>query len=693
MPFAPKLALAAALLLGAPAAAADAPPCAPAPDTRTPLERQLDAADAAFGKWVVGPLATVMFFDVWFWDASTRPLGEGVGESVGGEDITRYEPGVGYTYQRRCAAPADQVNWVIEGEVTRTVGSLMVGVRRGPEGALEAELLRQPAPPELVARLLAGQPPAPPAVEGQEAPPRLATVDSLAPFPVTVDLDRGELVPQSLTPDRAWMPLVAGAPVTWQDQTGEVVEAQGDQVVLRLAEARVDQTPLPNPADTKLPFVVAWLVLGAIFFTLRMSFISVRGFAHALKVITGAYDKAGDTGEISHFQALASALSATVGLGNIAGVALAVAAGGPGAVFWMIVAALFGMSSKFVECTLGQMYREVRPDGSVSGGPMHYLDAGLQEMGLGALGKPLAVLFAVMCVGGSFGGGNMFQANQSFAAISEVIPFFADKAWLYGLVLAFLVGLVVVGGIRRIGTATSVIVPFMCGLYLLAGVWVLIVHAADVPAAVATIVRLAFTPEAGYGGFIGVLVQGFRRASFSNEAGVGSASIAHSAAATSEPVREGIVALLEPFIDTVIVCAMTGIVVVVTGAYTQGMGDGVQMTSWAFGSVVSWFPTVLSAAVFLFAFSTMISWSYYGERCTVWLLGERAILPYRLLFLVAVFCGSVFKLGNVLDFSDLMILGMAFPNILGAVLLSGKVKAALDDYMGRLASGAMKPER
>jgi AGCS family alanine or glycine:cation symporter len=423
-----------------------------------------------------------------------------------------------------------------------------------------------------------------------------------------------------------------------------------------------------------------------------MHFINLRGLGHAIAVTRGDYDSPDDPGEISHFQALSSALSATVGLGNIAGVAIAVGVGGPGAVFWMIVAGFLGMSSKFTECSLGQMYRTVDANGQVLGGPMRYLSAGLAEQGHAKLGRVLAILFALMCIGGSFGGGNMFQANQSFQAVQEVVPLFEGRGWLYGIILAILVGTVILGGIKRIGMAAGIIVPVMCGVYVLAGLWILGTHAAEVPDAFMKIVSEAFTPEAGRGGLVGVLIQGFRRAAFSNEAGTGSASIAHSAAATDEPIREGIVALLEPFIDTIIVCTMTGLVVVITGAYEQDL-EGIAMTSQAFGSVISWFPLVLSFAVVMFAFSTMISWSYYGERCTVFLFGPKAVIPYKVVFLVFVFFGSVFKLGNVLDFSDLMILGMAFPNILGIFFLTGKVKAALDDYWSRYQSGQMKSHR
>ena len=441
--------------------------------------------------------------------------------------------------------------------------------------------------------------------------------------------------------------------------------------------------------NKRLPIIVTWLVLGAIFFTVRMGFINLRAFVHAIEVTRGKYDKPDDEGEVSHFQALASALSATVGLGNIAGVAIAVAAGGPGAVFWMIVAGFLGMSSKFTECTLGQLYRVVDDRGHVSGGPMRYLSAGLDDIAMGLLGKVLAVFFALLCIGASFGGGNMFQSNQSFELVSVAVPALADFNWAYGLFMAVLVGAVIIGGIKRIGTVAGYVVPFMCGVYILAGLFIILVNITQVPAAFMSIVGQAFSPEAGFGGFLGVLVTGFQRAAFSNEAGIGSASIAHSAAATDEPVREGIVALLEPFIDTIVICTMTWLVVVITGAYT-GDAKGAAMTSEAFGSAISWFPNLLAVAVFFFAFSTMISWSYYGERCWSTLFGARSSIVYKVLFLVCTFFGPILQIGNVLDFSDLMILGMALPNILGLLLLSGKVRGALDDYWGRFRRGEMK---
>jgi AGCS family alanine or glycine:cation symporter len=449
---------------------------------------------------------------------------------------------------------------------------------------------------------------------------------------------------------------------------------------------------MPEDAGIEVPLVVLWLILGAIYFTLRFRFVNLRGFLHAVDCVRGRYTQPTEGGEISHFQALSAALSATVGLGNIAGVAVAVGLGGPGAVFWMILAGFLGMSSKFAECTLGQRYRIERADGHVSGGPMHYLREGLGQMGLGRLGRVLAVVFALMCIGGSFGGGNMFQSNQAYAQISSdtVLPVLdnTEGAILFGLVLTALVGLVIIGGIKRIAEVASALVPFMCVVYLLCGFWILLSHAASIGHGLATIVDSAFSWDAGAGGFVGVLIQGFRRAAFSNEAGTGSAAIVHSAAITDEPVREGMVALLEPFIDTLIVCTMTGLVLVVTGAHAAPeAGTGIQMTSWAFATVFPWFPVLLSITAVLFAFSTMISWSYYGEQCWAQLFGIRSILGYKTLFLIFAWLGAIFEAKAVIDFGDMMILGMAFPNLVGVVLLSGRVGKDLDRYMRRLRAG------
>ncbi|MCB9727591.1 MAG: alanine:cation symporter family protein, partial [Deltaproteobacteria bacterium] len=326
-----------------------------------------------------------------------------------------------------------------------------------------------------------------------------------------------------------------------------------------------------------------------------------------------------------------------------------------------------------------------------------YLSKGLEELKLKPLGKVLAVAFAILCIGGSFGGGNTFQVKQSLEQIKLVVPALEGNGWIYGLVMTLLVGIVIIGGIRRIASVADKVVPFMCGVYVLACLYILIADAAAVPHAISLIFSEAFTPDAAFGGFVGVLVTGFKRAAFSNEAGIGSAAIAHSAAKVKYPVEEGIVALLEPFIDTVVVCTMTALVIVVTGAYADPVNaelirtnNGAALTSQAFGSVLTWFPYLLSVAVFLFAYSTMISWSYYGERCWVWLFGDGSTMAYRVVFLIFVFLGSQITATNILDFSDLMILGMGFPNILGVVLLSGKVRRALDEYTGRLRSGEIR---
>lgn len=447
-------------------------------------------------------------------------------------------------------------------------------------------------------------------------------------------------------------------------------------------------------AGHALPLVVAWLVIAAIYLTLRMGFVNLRAFRHAVNVTRGKYTNPDEPGDVSHFEALSTALSATVGLGNIAGVAIAVSLGGPGATFWMIVAGLLGMSTKFTECTLGQAYREMDREGRVLGGPMQYLAKGLAEQGKASLGRILAVMFAVLCIGGSLGGGNAFQVNQSMNTLQQTIPALEGNGWIYGLFMTLLVGIVIIGGIRRIANVADKIVPTMAFVYVTGALIVILANLSRTPAALASIVSGAFTPDAAFGGFVGVLVIGFQRASFSNEAGAGSAAIAHSAARTEYPVREGVVALLEPFIDTVVICTMTALVIVFSGAYNNpayadliSTSQGAALTSRAFGEHLAFFPYVLSFAVLLFAYSTMISWSYYGERCAVWLFGPAASLPYKVLFLVFVFLGSIITSINILNFGDLMILGMAFPNLLGIYFLSGKVRKSLDDYWDKYRTG------
>jgi AGCS family alanine or glycine:cation symporter len=443
----------------------------------------------------------------------------------------------------------------------------------------------------------------------------------------------------------------------------------------------------------EMPLVVMWLIIGAVFFTVYMGFINLRGVKHAVDLIRGKYDKPGDKGEVSHFQALVTALSGTVGLGNIAGVAVAISVGGPGATFWIIVAGFLGMSSKFVECTLGVKYRKINELGEVSGGPMYYLSEGLSKKGLPRLGKFLAVLFAILCVGGSFGGGNMFQANQSFAQLANVFPVFNGFGFVYGVFLALLVGIVIIGGIKKIASVTDKMVPFMVGLYLFASLYIIIVNIANIGDAFSIIFKGAFTPEGISGGIIGVLIVGFKRAAFSNEAGVGSAAIAHSAVKTEHPISEGIVSLLEPFVDTIVVCTMTALVLVFTGFATNTNGmEGSALTSAAFSSVVPWFKYVLLITIVLFAFSTMISWSYYGMKAFTFLFGNNKKIEnlYKVIFLVFVVVGSSASLGAVIDFSDMMILAMGFPNILGLYLLSGEVKSDLKSYFTRVKSGEIK---
>ncbi len=571
----------------------------------------------------------------------------------------------------------------------------------------------------------------------------------------------------------------------------------------------------------QMPLVVFVLFAGALYFTVRFRFINFRAFKHGIDVLLGRYDDPNDPGDVSHFQALSSALSATVGLGNIAGVAIAVSLGGPGAVFWMMVVALFGMSSKFAECTLGQMYRQTDTAGEMRGGPMVYLQEGLRDKTIGGVsleraGVFLSILFAILCIGTSVGAGNMFQANQSFAAISERVSWLGGypaegevtlesqqpveletprqqirfvapprqsgegagelgffptddleiteqdwrstdgayrtevevaaersgtaynlregtisdvldaqlgsqgrtieswraypdlevvassettggvnhRGWLFGLILAVLVGLVIIGGIKSIARVAEKIVPAMCALYIAAGLVVIYMNIGELGGAVTTILAEAFEPKAGaVGGFIGVFVQGVRRAAFSSEAGIGSAPIAHSAAKTDEPVREGIVAMLGPFIDTIVVCFITGMVIVISGVWadpsTAGL-EGVTLTAAAFGTELAWFPWVLSIAVTLFAFSTMISWSYYGERCWTYLFGDEQAMAFRFIFVFFVLLGSVSSLGNVLSFGDYFLLAMAFPNILGVVLLSDEIDEKLREYWSRYTDGEME---
>ena len=464
---------------------------------------------------------------------------------------------------------------------------------------------------------------------------------------------------------------------------------------------------VPIGGGREVPFVLIWLLAGALIFTLYNRFVNITAFGHALDVVRGKFDDPNHKGEVSHFQALTAALSGTVGVGNIAGVAVAVSLGGPGATFWMIVAGLLGMSSKFVECTLGTKYRRVNADGSISGGPMYYLRDGLAKQNKKGLGAVLAALFAIACIGGSFGGGNMVQINQATSQLIAVTggeaSMFYGNSWIFGVIMAVIVAAIILGGIKSIAKVTDKMVPFMVGIYILGALAVIFGNLGEVPAAFGKIFNGAFNSDAMYGGLVGVLIQGFKRAAFSNEAGIGSASIAHSAAKTDEPVSEGIVALLEPFIDTVVICTMTALVIVISdyGVYDQagvlasaqaGELQAINLTSSAFSQTLSWFPVVLSVAVILFALSTMISWSYYGLKAWTFLFGEtRAMdITYKALFCVFVIVGSAISAQSVFDFGDAMIFAMCFPNVLGLYFMAREVKEDLGDYMRRVKSGEIK---
>ena len=494
-----------------------------------------------------------------------------------------------------------------------------------------------------------------------------------------------------------WLAALLWAPAAWAQEAGGVDEAI-NAAIAPISNAIVSVVFFAVPVgEADLPLIVVWLVVAAAFATLYFNFISFRAFGHAVELIKGDYSNPKDAGEVSHFQALATALSGTVGLGNIAGVAIAVSIGGPGATFWMILAGLMGMSLKFAECTLGVKYRNEYPDGTVSGGPMYYLSKGLAEKNMPGLGKVLAVFFAICCIAGSLGGGNMFQANQSFQQFVNVTggeaSFMADKGWLFGLIIAILVGVVIIGGIKSIAKVTEKVVPFMAIIYCTAALVIILAHITEVPAAFGAIIGGAFSPEGVAGGAIGALIQGFKRAAFSNEAGVGSAAIAHSAVRTKEPITEGLVALHEPFIDTVVICTMTALVIVITGTYQAGGGmSGVELTSMSFESVFSWFPYILAVAVILFAFSTMLSWSYYGAKCWTYLFGENRTMDliFKLIFCVFVVIGSSMNLGPVVDFSDSAIFAMAVANIIGLYILFPMVKKDLDSYWSRLKSGEIK---
>ena len=523
----------------------------------------------------------------------------------------------------------------------------------------------------------------------------------------------------------------------------ERINEKLEPIAKAIAEVVFWAIPVGN--GLSIPIVLIVLVLGALYFTLYFNFPNFRYFKLATQVVRGKYDNiAGDPsedvedttpevgdpdlpttdegdipdtirveghhGEVTAFQALTAALSATVGLGNIAGVAIAIAVGGPGATFWMILAGILGMASKFTECTLGVKYREIGPDGTVYGGPMYYLSKGFAEKGWVTLGKIFAVFYAIMLVGGSFGGGNVFQANQAAAQFTALTGTTSGAVGtIFGIVLALMVGIVIIGGIKRIGKVAEKIVPFMVAIYVGAALIILFANFTRIPEAFGQIFSGAFTGQGIIGGFIGVLIQGFRRAAFSNEAGVGSASVAHSAVRTKYPASEGVVALLEPFIDTVVVCTMTALVIIMfnlDGSFAYGVDPassvvtvaatgqelgGVNLTAAAFDSVIPGFSYVLTIAVILFAFSTMLSWSYYGLQAWKYLFGRGRItdIVYKVLFCIFVVLGAAASLGAVVDFSDAMVFAMIFPNIIGLIILAPKVKEEMRKYLTAIRSGKL----
>jgi AGCS family alanine or glycine:cation symporter len=436
----------------------------------------------------------------------------------------------------------------------------------------------------------------------------------------------------------------------------------------------------------KMPWVLAWLGIAAIVLTIYFKFLNFRSWRLAMRTLRGKYSQPNDPGEITHFQALSAAVSGTVGLGNIAGVAVAISIGGPGATFWMVLMGFLGMASKFCECTLGVKYRRIE-NGKVYGGPMQYLTSGLAEMGMRPLGVILAIFFAIMCIGGSFGGGNMYQANQACEQLVGVMggdgSFFDNNRWVFGLIMAVAVGMVIIGGIKSIATTTAMLVPFMCSIYMICGIVVIIGNIGELGNAFGLIFQGAFAPTAVGGGLIGVLIQGIKRAAFSNEAGIGSAPIAHSAVKTKHAASEGIVALLEPFIDTVLVCTTTALVIVMSGTYADTSLSGVAVTSAAFEKTISWFPLILAVAVILFAFSTMISWSYYGLQAWAHLFGHSkgAELSYKVIFCFFIIVGSAVSVKSVINFSDGMIFAMAIPNVVAMYLLMPRVKEELAKYL------------
>jgi len=437
---------------------------------------------------------------------------------------------------------------------------------------------------------------------------------------------------------------------------------------------------------TEVPFIVCWLLFASLFFTFYFKFLNVRFFKRAVKVALGKYDNPDHPGEITHFQSFTAAMSGTIGLGNIAGVAVAISIGGPGAMLWMILTAFFGMTLKFVEVSLGHKYRIIHSDGTVSGGAIRYLSSGLSESGFPFVGKFLAFFFAVCCIGGSFGGGNMFQANQAFQQIVEATggnesPFY-QKGWVGGAIFATIVGFIIIGGIKSIGRVTEKLVPFMAIVYVLSCLVIIFSNYNLIPETLTKIFSSAFSVDATTGGILGAMIAGVKRAVFSNESGIGSAPIAYAPAKSDNHLNTGFMSLLSPFVDTIVVCSMTALVIVITGVYQDNnVMEGVELTSRAFESVFSWFPMVLAVAITLFAISTLITWSYYGLRCWTYIFGMGSLSKYsfKIIFLMFTIIGTSMELGSVINFSDAMIFAMSIPNIIGLYFLSSRLRDDLEE--------------
>ena len=439
--------------------------------------------------------------------------------------------------------------------------------------------------------------------------------------------------------------------------------------------------------SNSVPLVVIWLVIASLFFTFYFRFINIRAFKRAWQVAFGRFDKPNSPGEISHFQAFTAAMSGTIGLGNIAGVAVAISIGGPGAMLWMIIMAFFGMTLKFVEVSLGHKYRVIYPDGTVSGGAIRYLSEGMKECGFPKFGSFLAFFFAVCCIGGSFGGGNMFQANQAFQQIviatGSENSFLYGKGWLGGIFFAIIVGSIIVGGIKSIVKVTEKLVPLMGIVYCLTCLFIIFSNYTEIPKTISLIFNNAFQTQATIGGIIGVMIAGIKRAVFSNESGIGSAPIAYAPAKSDNHLNTGFMSLLSPFVDTILICSMTALVIIITGSYLDSNQiQGVELTSKAFESVIDWFPIVLAIAITLFAISTLITWSYYGLRCWTYIFGQNkvSIYSYKIIFLTFTIIGTSMNLQNVIDFSDAMIFAMSIPNLIGLYFLAPRILSDLNKY-------------